>query len=215
MPWPLNEAPSSVQSIFTSFVPGYRLVDGEDLQTMSDLLFSTKQGVAGGTNQMNAVPLEAYMSQVTSGGTVVLPPGLPGRNLIVMNDTASAIQVYPSPHNPLTGAPDTVAASGGSTQTGVASQAAGVAAEYYCFAPGLWKQVVGGTSTGGGGAGIADAPINGITYGRLNGAWTPVLPLSGGTMTGPIILPPGTPTNPNSAVSLAVLQALHIDEGTY
>jgi hypothetical protein len=214
MPWALNEAPSSVVSIFTSFIPGFRLVDGEDLATMSDLLFSARQGVKGGTTQINAQPLETFISQVTSGGTVVLPPGLPGRYLLVMNDTAATIQIYGSPYNPLTGTPDTVAGSGGSTQGSVTSQSAGTAAEYFCFAAGQWKQFQGGTSTGGG-SGIPDAPINGITYGRLNGAWTPVLPLSGGTMSGPIILPPGTPTNPNSAISLAVLQALVIDEGTY
>src|SRR5262245_39916629 len=214
MPWTLNEAPSSVVSIFTSFVPGYRLVDGEDLATMSDLLFSARQGMAGGTTQANAVPLETYISQVTSGGTVVLPPGLPGRYVMVMNDTAGAIQIYGSPYNPLTGTPDTVAGSGGSTQGPVTSQAAGPAAEYFCFAAGQWKQFQGGTGTGGC-AGIPHATVSGSTSGRLNGAWTPVLPLSGGTMSGPIILPPGTPTNPNAAISLAVLQSLNIDEGTY
>ena len=214
MPWPLSEAPSSVVSIFTSFIPGYRLVDGEDLQTMSDLLFSSKHGIQGGTSEATAVPLDTFISQVTAGGTVVLPPGLPGRYLMVTNDTAAAIQIYGSPYNPLTGSADTIAGSGNSTQQVVASQAAGTAAEYFCFSPGLWKQFQGGTGTGGAG-GIPDAPINGITYGRLNGAWTPVLPLSGGTMTGPIILPPGLPSNPNAAVSLAVLQNMAIDEGVY
>jgi hypothetical protein len=36
----------------------------------------------------------------------------------------------------------------------------------------------------GGGGGIADAPSDGTTYGRLNTAWTGVLPLAGGTLTG-------------------------------
>lgn len=36
--------------------------------------------------------------------------------------------------------------------------------------------------------GIPDAPLNTTTYGRLNGAWVGVLPLAGGTMTGPITL---------------------------
>jgi hypothetical protein len=36
----------------------------------------------------------------------------------------------------------------------------------------------------GGGGGIADAPSDGNTYGRLNATWTGVLPLTGGTLTG-------------------------------
>jgi hypothetical protein len=34
------------------------------------------------------------------------------------------------------------------------------------------------------GGGILDAPIDGKTYGRLSGNWTPVLPVTGGTFTG-------------------------------
>lgn len=36
--------------------------------------------------------------------------------------------------------------------------------------------------------GIGEAPQNTTTYGRLNKTWTPVLPLAGGVMTGPITL---------------------------
>src|SRR3954469_9554985 len=31
---------------------------------------------------------------------------------------------------------------------------------------------------------ISDAPINGTTYGRASGVWVPVLPITGGTLTG-------------------------------
>lgn len=44
--------------------------------------------------------------------------------------------------------------------------------------------------------GIPDAPVNlTTTYGRANAAWVPVLPIGGGTMTGPIVLS-GDPTAP-------------------
>jgi hypothetical protein len=213
MPWALNEHPSSVVSIFTSFMPGYRLVDGEDLLTMGNLLFSSQDAIDAGSSQQNAVPLDTFISQVTDGNTVVLPPGLPGRYLFVMNDSPNELQVYGSTYNLLTGTPDTVAGSASSTQSIMANQAAGTAAEYMCFAPGMWKQVTGAAV--GPGGGIPDAPINGVTYGRFNGAWVPVLNLSGGTMTGPLILAPGVPSNPNQAVSLNYVNNLTIDEGTY
>jgi hypothetical protein len=41
---------------------------------------------------------------------------------------------------------------------------------------------------GGAVAGISDAPVDTNTYGRLNAAWTKVLPLTGGTMSGPVTL---------------------------
>ena len=41
---------------------------------------------------------------------------------------------------------------------------------------------------GSGGAGIPEAPLDGFAYARMNGNWVRVLPLAGGTMTGPLIL---------------------------
>jgi hypothetical protein len=40
----------------------------------------------------------------------------------------------------------------------------------------------------GGGGGITDAPSDGKTYGRLNGAWSQALAITGGTLTGPLTL---------------------------
>lgn len=60
------------------------------------------------------------------------------------------------------------------------------------------RTMAGYVFTGGGGGsstpapspgtGIPEAPMDGHFYGRRNGAWVPVLGLSGGTMTGPLIL---------------------------
>jgi hypothetical protein len=50
-------------------------------------------------------------------------------------------------------------------------------------------------------AGIPDAPSTGQTYGRLNAAWTQVLPLSGGTISGPLTIS-GTLTQNGARVSM-------------
>jgi hypothetical protein len=42
--------------------------------------------------------------------------------------------------------------------------------------------------SGSGGGGIPEAPTDGKAYGRESGAWVPVLPLAGGTLTGALIL---------------------------
>jgi phage gp45-like len=41
-------------------------------------------------------------------------------------------------------------------------------------------------ATGPQGPGIAEAPSNGLVYGRVSAAWTQVLPITGGTLTGPV-----------------------------
>jgi hypothetical protein len=38
---------------------------------------------------------------------------------------------------------------------------------------------------------MSDAPADGVTYGRLNLSWTEVMPVTGATMTGPIMFAPG------------------------
>jgi hypothetical protein len=45
-----------------------------------------------------------------------------------------------------------------------------------------------GVTTGTGTGAIADSPMDGTTYGRNNGVWINVLALSGGTMTGSLVL---------------------------
>jgi hypothetical protein len=57
----------------------------------------------------------------------------------------------------------------------------------------------GGT---GGGGGIPEAPADGTTYGRNSGAWTSALALSGGTLTGPLLLA----ANPTAALGAVTKQ---------
>src|SRR4051812_28720493 len=44
--------------------------------------------------------------------------------------------------------------------------------------------VAGLPSGGGGGGGIPEAPLDGAWYGRSSGGWSPVLPLTGGALSG-------------------------------
>jgi hypothetical protein len=57
------------------------------------------------------------------------------------------------------------------------------------------KQYVDGHS-----GGIIDAPSDSFAYGRVNAAWQKVMPLAGGTMTGPIVLA-NDPTQPMQAAT--------------
>lgn len=210
MPWSLTDTPKNVVQILNSFEPGFRLVDGGDLKTMAELLLSARDNIEGGDAEADATPLTTFISQVVDGATVVLPPALPGRYMWVYNDGANPLQVYAASPNPLIGYADEIDGEIMFTQS------PGGVVEYVCYAEGLWKAFVseGGEGPGPGG-GIPEAPLNGVTYGRQNGQWVPVLALSGGTMTGPLILAPGAPTDPNQAVPLSYILNLHIDEGTY
>lgn len=65
------------------------------------------------------------------------------------------------------------------------------------------RLIVNSTGGGGGGGGIPDAPTDGAIYGR-NGeteSWVPVLPLTGGTMQGPLVLN-GDASQANQALPL-------------
>jgi hypothetical protein len=146
--------PSTVLGFFLSFIPGSRLVDGGELQTEANLLFSTASGLtahSGGT-QAPALPLTAAINEVSVVGagndSVMLPIALPGMRVIIINDTAAtSMQVYGQTLNPNTGVGDTIAAHNSQTQaataTGVA-QAGATIAEYWCFAAGKWKQFLTG-----------------------------------------------------------------------
>jgi hypothetical protein len=75
-----------------------------------------------------------------------------------------------------------------------------------------WAQIAPGG--GGGGAGIPDAPLDGQQYGRQSGSWTVVntnyLPLTGGTLTGPLTLT----NDPTSNLQAATKQYVDAHSGT-
>lgn len=59
------------------------------------------------------------------------------------------------------------------------------------------------------GAALDEAPVDGQIYGRRGSVatWQPVLPISGGTLTGPLTIPT-TPTNPGHATSKSYVDQL-------
>lgn len=61
--------------------------------------------------------------------------------------------------------------------------------------------------TGSVGGGIPEAPADTNTYGRHNGAWVSVLPIAGGTLTGPLVLA-ADPTNVLGAVTKQYADAI-------
>lgn len=150
---------SSILSLFTSFIPGSRLVDGGDLQTLAKLLFSTADGLTAhaGGGQANALPLTAALNNVTTvasgNDSVALPLAIPGQFVVLSNNAAAnSMQVYGNPTNPnnpspTTGAPqsDVIIAHNSSSAaaagTGVA-HAASTMGIYACTKLGVWKQML-------------------------------------------------------------------------
>lgn len=141
---------SSLFSLFQSFIPGPRLIDGGELRQLVDLLFSaqSKLVAAAGGGQAGALPLPAAVSEILTAGvggtdSVELPIGLPGLQRLVVNDSANTIQVFGAASNPNTGVGDTITPHGSITPAATAigvSQATTILALYVCFAPGQWKQ---------------------------------------------------------------------------
>jgi hypothetical protein len=66
-----------------------------------------------------------------------------------------------------------------------------------------WGLTPGGAPSGGG---VPEAPNDGVTYGRESITWQPVLPLVGGTLTGPLTLH-ADPVSALQPVTLQYLQA--------
>jgi hypothetical protein len=70
----------------------------------------------------------------------------------------------------------------------------------------LTSDGAGNTYFAGVSASGTDAPSDGSAYGRVNGTWAKVLPLTGGTLTGLLTLS-GPPTNPLHAATKAYVDA--------
>lgn len=153
-----------------SFIPGYRLVDGTDLNSigtanfpMSDVFLtglfneSAQDSItahAGGTKAA-AFQLTKEMNRIsvaaTAGDSVLLPASAPGLTIIVENAGAAAVQVYGL-------GTDTINAV--ATATGV-SQMAGSVVFYTCYAAGAW--FANGLGTGYSGSFETASLLSGIT----------------------------------------------------
>lgn len=141
---------NSIVQLFTSFVPGLRLVDGGELLEMANQLFSTKAGLTAlaGGGQAGATPLPAAINEVAvvaaDNDSAMLPLAVPGAWCFVINDGAHSLQVFGNPANPNNGgAGDTIAPYNSVVQNATAVGVAQVtvkAALYVCFTAGKWKQ---------------------------------------------------------------------------
>lgn len=141
---------ASIMSQFPSFVRGLRLIDGEDLRALGNLLFSYNPvgitALAGG-GQVGATPLPFAVNEISvaasANDSVALPLAVPAKCVWVNNDGAQSVQVFGQATNPNTGVGDTIAPNNSinqaATATGVAQASAKIAC-YVCFAPGKWKQ---------------------------------------------------------------------------
>jgi len=141
---------NSFASFFRSFIPGYRLIDGNDLLTLVNDIYSYQSGItalAGGGLSGAPIMINNY-SQIdtvaTTNDSIALPPATPGLEVTVCNNGANTMAVFGS-YNPGNSATDTVLAAG-STGAGAASvtQASGKVAIYSCFKAGIWKQLISG-----------------------------------------------------------------------
>lgn len=135
---------------FLKYNPGYGLQDGWSLWQTWNWLFSASTGLTAhaGGGQAGATPLPSALNRVdtvaNAADSVLLPPAIPGRQVVVNNNSANALQVFGVASNGANdGAGDKIATQGSTvyeaTGTGVA-QASGVVTTYSCDTLGLWKQ---------------------------------------------------------------------------
>ena len=140
---------NSFISFFRSFIPGYRMIDGSDLLTLVNDLYSYQNGItalAGGGLAGAPIVVNNY-SQIdtvaTASDSIALPAATPGVEYVVNNNGANTLAVFGS-YNPQNAALDTILASGSVGATGAASvtQASGKVAVYACYKAGVWKQLL-------------------------------------------------------------------------
>ena len=141
---------SSIFSFFQSFLPGFRLVDGGELQTLVQKLFSTAPApgitaLAGGG--ASGAPVLQYavnlLSTVASAAdSAVLPQALAGSFCVVDNEGAQSATIYAATTNPSTGVADQVVDNNSVALAASVAVASGYAAIFYCTKAGVWKKLV-------------------------------------------------------------------------
>lgn len=83
-----------------SFLTGFRMPQGSDLQALVDLIGSVQTGVvahAGGTKAL-AVPINAAIVRIdtvaTAADSVILPPAFPGASMFIANNGVASVQIF-------------------------------------------------------------------------------------------------------------------------
>ena len=135
--------PRIIMDLAPSLTPrGYRLVDAGELYQLLNTLFGVQSGVtAAGSTAATATRCTGGVIDVTTGGAgtgIMLPPALPGKRVVVFNETATAVIVYG-----LTGrVNDTITPNTSSTPAASVSVAANGSAEFVCGKANNWKEML-------------------------------------------------------------------------
>jgi hypothetical protein len=141
---------NSIFSFFQSFRASARMVDGGELNTLVNLLFSSAPspgitalaggGAAGAPVLQYAVNLLSTVA--TAADSAVLPQALAGRCCVVDNEGAQSATIYAATTNPSTGVADSVVDTNSLVLAASVAVASGYAAIFYCVKDGVWKKLV-------------------------------------------------------------------------
>lgn len=112
--------------------PGFRLVDTGELYQLLSMMLSVNSSVAatGNNSQAAAKVVTAAINSVLSASatqnSLVLPDGIVGRQVIIVNNTNVALNIFPQ-------GVDFIIPSGSSTPGAGTTQAASTTAAYICI----------------------------------------------------------------------------------
>lgn len=129
----MAETPQTMLDLVPSLdMPGFRLVDtGELFQLLQTMLSVTTNVAATGTTRATGKQLTSATNVVLSASgtqnSVILPPGLIGRQVLIINNASVALNVWP--YNPI----DYIIPSGSGTPAPNAAQGAQTSGVYICM----------------------------------------------------------------------------------
>jgi len=125
-----SSPPKVMLDLAPSLQPGFRLVDGGELFTLMTSIFGIISGLSGaGTVQSTGTALKSGISSYTpaAGNTgVVLPPGLPGQEITVVNASGTVAGVLYGNGG------DQIVPLASATPAGSLAMAAGTTAQLVC-----------------------------------------------------------------------------------
>ena len=141
---------NSVTAQFPSFIPGLRLIDGQDLTNFVNDVYSTASGIVafpGGTLAAGTPRLSNNYNEIgtvaTTNDSVVAPGTIIGGEFVVNNNGANTLTIFASTSNPGNGgAADGISASGSTTSATSITLASGKVSIFSCFKAGVWKQTL-------------------------------------------------------------------------
>ncbi len=142
----------SLFSLFTSFIPGLRLVDGGELLQLAKLTLGAQSGLialagGGGPGATQLAPgINALKTVATAGDSCALPQAIAGLEVVVTNLGAQTSNIFPAQTNPnnASSAGDQIvpynSVTPGTAGSGDVTLAAQNTCVFYCYTNGIWKQ---------------------------------------------------------------------------